>query len=228
MMIQQRLADEKHVRYSLGPYNEMNESEQWIRITEGCPHNCPYCYEPQEIKLFAIPEIVRNKVKIMDMNLLCKPEAHGIIEALKNKRVNGKRVRYELICGIDYRFLTPELAKALHEARFKPIRLAWDWNMIDQYKIRKAIRLLLNEGYSVNDLMVFMICNWKIPYDECCRKLDLCKVWNVRVADCWYDNQTSPNIIPIEWKECEIKTFRKLVRKHNQLVRFKIDPEVVK
>jgi len=27
-----------------------------------------------------------------------------------------------------------------------------------------------------------MICNWKIPYDECCRKLDLCKVWGVQIV----------------------------------------------
>ena len=56
-------------------------------------------------------------------------------------------------------------------------------------------------------------------------KLDLCKVWNVKVADCYFDNQLSPNIKPIHWKEDKIKTFRRKCRKHNQLVNFKIDPE---
>ena len=76
---QLRLAKPK-VNYSYGAYNKFNKEEQWIRITEGCPHNCPYCYEPQKIKIFGIPEIVRNDVKIMDMNLLCKEEALDIIK----------------------------------------------------------------------------------------------------------------------------------------------------
>lgn len=213
------------VNYSLGPYNKANETEQWIRITEGCPNQCPYCYEPKEFKVFEIPEIIRNKVKIMDMNLLCKEEAQKIIDDLREFRVNGKVVHYELICGIDYRFLSWSLAKALHNARFKNISIAWDWGFGEQMKIKDAIEKLIHVGYRSNDIMVFMICNWKIPYEENCRKLDLCKIWRVKVGDCWFDNQTSPNIQPIHWSDKEIRSFRKKVRKHNQLVNFGVDPE---
>lgn len=118
----------EHVKYSYGPYNKFNDIEQWIRITEGCPHNCPYCYEPQIIKTFVIPKIIRTKVKIMDMNLLCKKEALQIIRTLGEKKVDGKVVYYELICGLDYRFLTPQIADALKKYRFKRIRIAWDWH----------------------------------------------------------------------------------------------------
>lgn len=52
--------------YSYGAYNKFDGQEQWIRITEGCPNQCPYCAEPREFKIFDIPEIVRNKVKILD------------------------------------------------------------------------------------------------------------------------------------------------------------------
>lgn len=211
--------------YNYGAYNKVNEVEQWIRITEGCPHNHPYCYEPQEIKIFGIPEIVRNKVKIMDMNLLCKPEALKIIQGLGEKKVNKKVVYYELICGIDFRFLTQEIADALKNSRFKRIRMAWDLTMKDQYKIKDTVWMMVKARYRPNEVQIFMICNWKIPYKECCRKLDLCKVWNVQVADCYYDNQISPNIIPIHWTQEEIKSFRRECRKHNQLVNFKIDPE---
>ena len=224
-MKQLRLQKRDPVKYSYGPYNKYNDKEQWIRITEGCPHNCPYCYEPQEFKVFDIPEIVRNTVKIMDMNLLCKKEALQIINDLGTKRVNGKVVYYECICGIDYRFLTPEIAKALKDSRFKKIRIAWDWGLNHDRKIKTAIKTLIDVGYKKQDLMIFMICNWNIPYKTNCRKLDLCKVWNVKVADCYYDNQISPNIIPIKWTEEQIKKFRKKVRKHNQLVVFGIDPE---
>lgn len=221
---QTRLAKPR-VNYSLGSYDKSNKTEQWIRITEGCPNQCPYCYEPKKLKIFGIPKIVRNDVKIMDMNILCKQEALDIINELGNKRVNGKVVRYELICGVDYRFLTWELAKALHDARFRNIRIAWDLEYKEQMKIRDAIEKLTHRGYQSGDIMVFMICNWKIPYEENCKKLDLCKIWRVKVGDCWFDNQTSPNIQPIHWSDKEIKSFRKKVRKHNQLVNFGVDPE---
>lgn len=222
---QLRLAKPK-VKYSYGAYNKFNKKEQWIRITEGCPHNHPYCYEPTEIKIFGIPEIVRNDVKIMDMNLLCKPESLDIIKELGSKRVNKKVVYYDLVCGIDYRFLTQEIANALKENRFINIRIAWDWFLRDQYAIRDSINKLIKAGYKNKDIMVFMICNWKIPFKMCCEKLDLCKVWNVKVADCYYDNQVFPNVIPLFWTDKQNKEFRKKVRKHNQLVNFKIDPEV--
>jgi hypothetical protein len=219
---------DKLIKYSYGPYNKFNNDEQWIRITEGCPHSHPYCYEPKEIKVFGIPEIVRNSVKIIDMNLLCKPEALGILLDLSKKRVNGKVVYYELICGIDYRFLNQELADMLKTARFQNIRIAWDWWFKNQYQIWKAKEMLLKAGFIDQDLTIFMICNWKIPHSENMLKLDLCKVWRVKVADCWFDNQISPHIKPLHWTEEQIKNFRRRVRKHNQLVRFGIDPEISK
>ena len=213
------------MKYSYGPYNKVDDSEQWIRITEGCPNGCGYCYEPKEFKVFEIPEISRNKVKIMDMNLLCKPEALEIIKELGRYRVNSKVVQYELICGVDYRFLDQELASALKQARFKNIRLAWDHAFALQKNIKSAIKLLLNAGYDSKTITVFMVCNWKVPIVENFRKMDLCKVWRVKIADCWYDNQLSPHILPIYWAEEEIKLFRRRVRKHNQTVTFGVDPE---
>lgn len=220
-------AKEMDVKYSYGSYNKYDHKEQWIRITEGCPNNCPYCYEPQEIKVFGIPEIVRRSVKIMDMNLLCKPESLSIINELGSKRVDGKVVYYELVCGIDWRFLNQELANALHNNRFKKIRLAWDYSFYYQKHIKKAIDMLKRAGYTKGrDIMIFMICNWKIPYELNLKKLDLLKIWNVQVSDCYYDNQTMPNVKPIYWTIEQIKKFRKYCRKHNQLISFGIDPEI--
>ena len=214
--------------YSKGAYNKFDNEEQWIRISEGCPNKCPYCresFENPKNKIYPIPEIVRNRVKIMDMNLLCKSECLEIIRELGQKKVNKRIVYYELICGIDYRFLTQEIADALKENHFKNIRLAWDWGFNLQKDIKGAVGMLIRSGYKPNDIMVFMICNWKIPYEECLRKMDLCKIWNVQIADCWFDNQLSPNIKPIYWTAEQIKDFRHKCRKHNQMVNFKIDPE---
>ena len=223
--MQTRLEKPK-VKYSYGAYNEFNDNEQWIRITEGCPHNCPYCYEPQKIKIFGVPEILRNKVSIMDMNLLCKKESKQILKDLPLK-VNNKIIVYEMVCGIDYRFLDLEIAKILKEKHFKKIRIAWDWTIKDQCKIKDAITILKKVGYKGSDIMIFMVCNWKIPYQQNCDKLDLCKVWNVQVADCYYDNQTSPNIIPLFWTDEHNKDFRRRCRRHNQLINFGIDPDII-
>lgn len=224
--MQQRLTTKPKVKYSYGPYNMVKEDEQWIRLTEGCPHNCMWCYEPSKIKVFNIPKIVRNNVTVIDMNLLCKKEAIDIIKELGSKKVNNKVVYYHLNTGIDYRFLTQKLANALKDNRFKSNRLAWDWGMNHQYKLKDAIGYLLKAGYRTVDITIYMVCNYKFTYEECLRKLDLCKVWNVKVVDCWYDNQVSPNIIPLHWDDEQIKDFRYKCRKHNQLVNFKIDPEV--
>lgn len=212
--------------YSTGPYNKMNEVEQWVRISQGCPNKCPFCYEPPERILFPIPLIERNIVKIMDMNLLSQKIPLDIIRHLGTQKVNKKVVYYELVCGIDHRFFYLELAEALKKSRFVKIRLAWDFSFRDQYKIRKAYKHLIKAGYRPRDITIFMICNWKIPYEECLKKLYLCAIWSVKVADCYFDGQVSPNIKPIGWTAEQIKDFRKRVRKHNQLVNFGIDPEV--
>ena len=227
--MQKNLIDKK-VEYSLGSYNKFNDNEQWIRITEGCPHNCPYCYEPQEIKVFDIPEIVRNKVKIMDMNFLVpKKNPLSLFQQLP-LRYNGDFIRYEFICGIDYRFLNLEIAREMKSHHFERIRLAWDWWYKDQLKIKDALLILYKAGYNPKDIIIFMICNWNIPYNECVKKMDLCKVWNVKIADCYYDNQINihKRFIPIGWTTVEAYSFRESVRKHNQMVLFKCDPEIKK
>lgn len=216
------------MEYSYGPYNKFNDEQQWIRLSQGCPNNCSFCYEPKEFEIYEIPELVRQTVKIMDMNLLCKLEALEIIRELGRRRVDGKTIRYEFICGIDWRHLTPDLAVAMRQSRFKTIRMAWDFGFHLQKEIKNCIKLLLDAGYKPNDITVFMVCNWETSFEDNLKKLDLCKVWNVKVADCWFDNQISPNIKPIKWNAEQIKIFRKKTRKHNHLVRFKIDPEYKK
>ena len=214
--------------YSTGPYNKMNDTEQWIRLSQGCPNQCPFCYEPSEQIEFLIPVIERNKVKIMDMNLLSQKNALYIIERLGGVKINNKVVHYELVCGIDYRFLTLLLAEVLKKSRFQKIRLAWDFAYLDQFRIRKALKMLMVAGYRPREMTVFMICNWEISYEECLKKLYLCAIWSVKVADCYFDGQVSPNIEPIGWTAEQIKDFRRRVRKHNQLVNFEIDPELKK
>jgi hypothetical protein len=196
--------------YSLGPYNKIKGEKQAIRLTEGCVWNCPNCHEPTEIKIFDIPQIEKEQVLIFDMNLLCKPQAVKIIKDLGKIKVNGKFVRYELVCGADYRFMTQELAEALHDNYFgavgfdsklhfkRQLRIAWDGSYSDQKKIKKAIDMLVKARYYPKEIMVFMQANHsRATFEECCLKLDLCKVWNVQVCDCYFDGQIGSKILPV-------------------------------
>jgi len=216
--------------YAKGSYNKSNAQEQWIRISEGCPNMCEFCRETFENGTKAtyheIPEIIRNDVKIMDMNLIYKDRCIEILNELGSKRVNNKVVQYEFICGIDYRYMNEEKAQALKSNRFKNIRIAWDHQITEQKRIKQCIDDLIKAGYKSKEITVFMICNWKIPFENNKFKLDLCKVWNVKAADCYFDNQLAPDIKPIYWTHNQIKEFRNKVRKHNQLINFRIDPEL--
>lgn len=225
--------------YSFGPYNKIKGKKQAIRLSEGCVWNCPNCHEPTEIKLFTLPKIERNNVLIFDMNLCCKSQALQIVRDLGNITVNGKPCRYELVCGADYRFMTQELADAFFKSRFgnvgfdsklyknRLIRMAWDGKYSEQKKIKRAVDMLVKAGFKSNEIMLFMQANYSlVSFEECLLKLDLCKVWRVKVCDCYYDGQIGRHIEPVFWSSGEIKAFRAKVRKHNHLVNFGIDPEV--
>ena len=201
--------------------------KQKIQFTTGCPNNCSYCHEPVELKFYD-PKIESNDVQILDMNFLANPKAVEILKSLP-------KGTYELICGVDYRRLTPEICELLKQKGFIKLRWAWDYNYGLQRVHQKIWRMFLKAGFQREELSVFILANWKIPFNDCLKKLDLLKVWNVKVNDCCYDGGYPKNEIDFNnnkrfinkhfWSYSDIKKFRKTSRNHNKLVRFKIDPE---
>ncbi|DBA34733.1 TPA_asm: radical SAM domain protein [Caudoviricetes sp. vir520] len=231
-MIQVKLIREERkpifqTTYDKPQYNAVKGDIQRIELHRGCPWSDihDYCYEPSIYTDFSIPELVKNKVQILDMNFLARKDALNIINKLGSKRVDKKAIYYNLVCGIDFRFLTQEMADTLKKNKFIRPRLAWDGPLKDQYKIKDAIKMLLKAGYKRKQLMLFMIVNWKIPYADCLRKLDLMKVWNVKVCDCCYDGGYK-YAQPEYWTQQEIDSIRVKSRKHNQIVLFEIDPQL--
>lgn len=222
-----------NVTYGKSQYTMVKEDRQRIELSRGCPHGCKYCFEAKyayaqklkDVQQFPIPEIRKNHVEILDMNFLWQPNILDRIKELGRKRVNGKVVYYEEICGLDYRLITDEVAKALKESRFVNPRIAWDGVVNEQYQIKDTVRKLKAAGYRSEEIGVFMLVNHKIPYEECLKKLDILKVWNCRVCDCCYDGGYK-NAIPEFWTADQIKDFRRRSRKHNQIVGFKLDPEI--
>lgn len=188
-----------------------------IQFTSGCPNNCQYCYEPTYMNYFN-PIIPKEKeVQILDMNFLANSRAKYILKNLPKKK-------WELICGVDHRRLDQEICNLLKEKGFIKIRWAWDYSFCDQKKHQKVWRMFKKAGYRSEDLSVFILVNWKIPYTDCCKKLDLLKIWNVKVNDCCWDGGYKL-AKPKYWTPEQIKKFRAKCRKHNQMVMFKIDPE---
>lgn len=198
---------------------------QRIETHRGCPHDCPFCGEPRELSIFPIPELKRNYVEILDMNFLYQPDIIKRIIQLSKIKVNDKVIKYEEICGLDYRLLTQDIADALKKSRFVKPRIAWDGPPAHQYKIKDTIKILTKANYKPKEIMVFMIVNWRISKYECEQKLDLLKVWNVKVCDCCFDGGYK-NAKPKRWSLPELKEFRSKCRKHNQLINFGIDPEL--
>ena len=189
-----------------------------IQFTKGCPNGCQFCYEPKEIQTYKVTIPEDKEIQILDMNFLANPKADSILFNLPKKK-------YELICGVDYRGLTQGRCDFFKQRGFIKMRWAWDYHLTEQKKHRKVRDMFVKAGYRPEELSVFMIVNWKIPYVDCCKKLDLLKVWNVKVNDCCWDGgykQAKPKY----WTPEHIKKFRSMCRKHNQLVRFRIDPEL--
>lgn len=222
MELQSRLQQKGKERFDYDnrpQVNYIHNGSQRIETSRGCPHLCPFCYEPNKLKVFPLPATTKDFVQILDMNFLWQPDVVDRIKQLKNRGT-----KYEAVCGFDFRYMTQEIANALKEARFVKVRIAWDWYMRDQYKINDALQMLMRAGYKAKELSCFVVTNWKIPVLECERKLDLLKVWNVKVCDCCFDGGYK-QAIPEHWTQEEIKEFRAKCRKHNQLVNFRIDPE---
>ncbi len=189
-----------------------------IQFTKGCPNGCQFCYEPKKIEVF-YPAIPEEMIQILDMNFLANPRAKEILSCLEESEYEK-----EFICGIDYRILDQEICNLMKKANFVKVRWAWDYNFSQQKKHKKVMEMFVKAGYKPKELSVFMIVNWKIPYVECCQKLDLLKVWNVKVNDCCWDGGYKL-ARPVHWTPEHIKKFRKMCRKHNQMVLFGIDPE---
>lgn len=223
-IFQSTLAPKIHTTYGKPQYNYVKGNRQRIELHRGCPWGHEYCYEPKINEDFPIPPIVKSYVEILDMNLLARKDCLSIIRELRVMRVNKKIVTYEAVCGFDFRLLTQEIADELKKAHFVRPRIAWDGSFSDQYKIKDALQILFRAGFKPKETSLFMIVNWRIPFKECLRKLDLMKVWNVKVCDCCYDGGYK-YATPIFWTRDQLIKIRRICRKHNQLVLFGIDPQ---
>ena len=219
-------------------YDLVDVDYQIIHTTRGCIRRCDFCgtwkIEPEfTYKKSIQDEICSNRIIFYDNNLLANPYIEKILEGLSKAEHKGKAVYSESQCGIDGRLLTQELANLLKKARFINPRIAWD-HEYEQYKtIKKQLDILVNAGYRMCDIYIFMVYNWDIAFKEMEKKRLKCQEWGVQIADCRFRplNQTfdcydtkkeqtdKDYYIYPKWTDREIKQFRRNVRRQNICVR---------
>lgn len=218
--------DGKTIEYHNEFYNVWDDKEQWIRLTDGCFRSCWNCYCPKEVKVYELPELIRNKVRFLDMNFLyAHPEKLNIIKSLRTFKVNKKVIYYTFLCGLDFMLLTPEICDELHNSRvgrfnnkgnfINGLSIAWDRGYNECSIMKRAVNQIVDAGYKRKNIQILMLCNGKISFEECLLKLRTLKNLRIQICDCWYDNQKRGSVNPIYWTKEECKLFGDLCRAHN-------------
>ena len=228
-------------------YDLVDVDYQILHTTRGCIRKCGFCgtyiIEPEWLCKKSIKdEIFMKKLIFYDNNLLANPYIEDILNELIELRKERKISYVESQSGFDGRILKkkPYLAKLLFDAGFKSPKIAWDHSVKQAPLIEEQIKILEDGGFKAKDISVFMIYNFDIPYSEMEEKRVKCWEWNVQITDCrfrpldqTYDNyspskskkgQTDKDYhIHYNWKDSEVRKFRRNVRRHNICVRHEVD-----
>ncbi|MBE0515901.1 MAG: cobalamin B12-binding domain-containing protein [Methanophagales archaeon] len=216
---------------------------QIIHTSRGCIRNCEFCgvkkIEPNfKPKSSVKEEIKKRKVVFYDNNFLANTHIEDILRELIDLKKRKKILWCESQSGFDGRVLKerPYLGELLKKVGFRDPRIAWDWGYGQFQEIEEQIGILRTGGYNSQDIYVFMLYNWEIPFEEMERKRIKCWEWKVQIADCryrpldqtfdeynpWKKDQTKEDYhIHTEagWTDALVKQFRKNVRRQNICVR---------
>lgn len=228
-------------------YDLVDVDYQIIHGMRGCSRKCLFCgiwrIESQSFKNARQieREICKNKLVFYDNNILINPYIEEILDMLASKIYNKRVIQCECQSGLDGRVLIqkPHLARKFKKARFRNIRMAWDfpYNKRNVKDAEEWINLLEEVGYNRKEIYIFMIYNWNYSEEQLLKKREQCYEWGVQVADCRYRplNQTFDNYNPRakeqtgedyfihpSWSDASIRKFRRDVRKHNICIRQKI------
>lgn len=209
-------------------YSVARDGEHWIRLTDGCFRSCWNCYTTREIKVYDLPKILANKVRFLDQNFLyAHPEPLKLIESLP-KKLNSKAIRYMFYSGLDFTLFTLPILQAMKKARIgrfndkgnyiNGLSIAWDRGFNEVEQVNQAIDMMLKVGYHRRGIQIRMLCNGKISYSECMKKLNFLYKKRVMIDDCWFNNQKRGSVKPIYWTAEECKMFGDSCRANNVAV----------
>lgn len=183
-----------------------------------------------------------KKIVFYDNNFLENENSYNILEKIIQLREKRIIKSCESQSGFDGRLLNLDLAKLIKKAGFILPKIAWDGGVHLNNTINNQLNFLIKAGFKSREISVFMIYNWDIPINEMIEKIKFCYDWKVQITDCRYRPLDSDNLdcynpqkilgqsngdyfIHSNWKDWQIRLFRKLVRKGNIMTRMNWDSE---
>jgi hypothetical protein len=131
-----------------------------VFASRGCIRKCPFCsvkdLEPEYTARKSIMRLVSPKhrrIIFWDNNILASPHWRDIFAELAEL---GKPVDFNQ--GLDARLLTQDVVTEMRKFKVPVVRLAYDSNAIRE-PLKKAIELLLTNGYNGRRIVVYCLYN---------------------------------------------------------------------
>jgi len=148
----------------------------------GCVNHCPYCAVPimeptvGEIKVRSIRHLVapgHRKVILWDNNLLGAANWRDLIAELKQIGLTA-----DFNQGLDARRITEEVAQEFRGLRIDPVRMAYDVPS-ERSALERAIPALNRAGFSLRDMIVYVLYNFRDSPEEFLGRLCDLMDWGV-------------------------------------------------
>lgn len=215
-------------------YDLVHTNHQVLFTTRGCVRRCDFCsvykIEPEwTYKKTIKNEVLFKNILFYDNNLLANPYIEDILNELVELKKQRKIKYVKAQSGLDVRILSkkPHIGKLLKNAGFRGISLAWDGDFKDLKYIKKAINILVENGYSLKNINIFILYNYhNMNYEDIERKRLECAKLGVRVITLRYtpmdwigeEKYLSPN-----WTEKENNKVKANSTLHNKCINYDIE-----
>jgi hypothetical protein len=183
-------------------WNYRPEDSYFVRVTTGCIRHCSFCAVPVLEPTFGYSSSLSEQVRevcdkfgekqhlvLLDNNLLASEYLERIISDIREvgfpagAKRRGRKRTVDFNQGIDARLVTPKIAKLLATICLEPIRLAFDFDgMENQYC--NAMELLIKSGfrYFTNYIMFNFNDTPVSLYHRLCINIELSQKYSVQVT----------------------------------------------
>lgn len=158
----------EHIYPDYSLYPDLTKDTAYGFLTRGCPNNCPFCivskkegFTSQKVANLSEFWSGQKNIKLLDANLLACKEKLDLI-----KQLEESKAYIDYTQGIDARFITEEIAKALCKTKIKMIHFAFDL-MKNEKNIIKGLEIFKNiSGKSDRHLKCYILVNYNTTYEE--------------------------------------------------------------
>lgn len=171
----------EHIYPDYSLYPELTKDTAFGFLTRGCCNDCDFCIVSKKegmcsTKVADLSEFWRGQknIDLLDANLLACKDRMELLKQLADSNANVNFTQ-----GLDARFITEEVARALTKIKIKMIHFAFDF-MKNEKQIIKGLRTFKEiSGITDNKAVVYMLTNYNTTIEQ-----DLYRVQMIK--DCGY------------------------------------------